>query len=53
MGIGAKMRAVADEPNSSAIVGTMVSVGKVKVGGIDGRCGGCGGDMREVVTAVW
>ena len=53
MGIVAKMRVVADEPNSSVIVGTMVSVGTVEGGGIDGRCGGCGGNMHEVVTEVW
>ena len=50
MGIVAEMRVVADEPNSSVSVGTMVSVGKVEGGGSDGRCGG---DVREVVTAVW
>ena len=50
MGIVAEMRVVADEPNSSVSVGTMVSVGKVEGGGSDGRCGG---DVREVVKAVW
>ena len=60
MDIVAEMREVADERNSSVIVGSMISVGKVGGGrGMHILCGGngsdgrCGGDMREVVAAVW
>ena len=64
MGMVAEMMEVAGEPNSSkwtsVIVTAMMSVGKVGGGrGMHILCGGngsggrYGGDVREVVAAVW